>query len=100
MSADPGAYRYFAGLGGVVTPADTLDVVEATARAYEIRLLVLERAHIVDAFAPLYLGTEPLPPWLALVADGPASDSLPAFRIYAVCLSPADSRAVCQGAGP
>jgi len=100
MSADPGAYRYFAGLGGVVTPADTLDVVEATARAYEIRLLVLERAHIVDAFAPLYLETEPLPPWLALVADGPASDSLPAFRIYAVCLSPADSRAVCQGAGP
>jgi hypothetical protein len=95
MSADPGAYRYYAGLGGVVTPADPLAVIESTARAYEIRWLVLERAHIVDAFAPLYLGTAPLPAWLANVADGPIVDGLPASRVYAVCLDAADPRPAC-----
>lgn len=95
MSADPGAYRYYAGLGGVVTPADPLPVIERTARAYEIHWLVLERAHIVDAFAPLYLGTAPLPPWLSKVADGPLVDGLPASRVYAVCLDAADPRPAC-----
>lgn len=100
MSADPGAYRYYAGLGGIITPADPLDVVERALRAYDVRWLVLERAHIVDAFAPLYLGTETLPAWLRDVADGPLVDGLPRYRVYAVCLSPADPRPACPTAGP
>jgi hypothetical protein len=100
MSADPGAYRYYAGLGGIVTPADPLGIVERAMRAYGIRWLVLERAHIVDAFAPLYLETSPLPPWLGLVIDGPPADGLPAYRVYAVCLSPDDVRPACATERP
>jgi hypothetical protein len=95
MSADPGAYKYYSGLGGVVTPADPLDVAEQVARAYDIRWLVLERAHIVDAFIPLYLGTGPVPGWLAKAADAGGAE-LPAWRIYAVCVSAADARAMCH----
>ena len=106
MTADPGAYRYYAGLGGIVTPDDPLPVVESAARAYDIGWMVLERAHIVDSLAPVYLGTVPLPPWLVPVSDGPASThsgasgattpgALPAFRIFAVCLSPTDERSAC-----
>jgi hypothetical protein len=100
MSADPGAYRYYAGLGGVVTPADPIGVVEDVARAYDIRWLVLERAHIVDAFAPIYVGTPPQPDWLVGVAD--AGDApIPTWRVFAVCLSAQDQRSVCQHAtGP
>lgn len=100
MSADPGAYRYYAGLGGIVTPADPLDTVEAAAAAYDIRWLVLERAHIVDALAPVYLDTE-RPSWLAPVAEGPTVPSgatgaaLPSYRVFAVCLSGADPRPSC-----
>ena len=100
MSADPGAYRYYAGLGGIVTPTDPLDVVEQAMRAYGIRWLVLERAHIVDAFAPLYLETSPLPQWLSQVIDGPATEGLPVYRVYAVCLSANDARAACAARRP
>jgi hypothetical protein len=109
MTADPGAFRYYAGLGGIVTPADPLPVVETAARAYDISWLVLERAHIVDSLAPVYLGTVPLPPWLAPAGDGPLvidvggdtagnGAGLAAFRIFAVCLSLDDPRAACANA--
>jgi len=97
MSADPGAYRYYAGLGGVVTPADPIGVVEQVARAYDIRWLVLERAHIVDAFAPVYLGTPPMPAWLVPVADA-GDAAIPKWRLFAVCLSAQDTRQPCQHA--
>lgn len=100
MSADPGAYRYYSGLGGIITPADPLDVVERALRAYDVGWLVLERAHIVDAFAPLYLETSPLPPWLSDVAQDRGTPGLPRYRIYAVCLSSADPRAACAPGGP
>ncbi len=95
MSADPGAYRYYAGLGGIVTPTDPLDVAEHAMRGYEVRWLVLERAHIVDAFSRLYLGTDPLPVWLRSSANGPLVDGIPSYRIYAVCFSPDDARPAC-----
>ena len=97
MSADPGAYRYFTGLGGVVTPADPLDVIEQTARMYDIRWLVLERAHIVAAFGPVYVGSAPTPSWIATVANGPVDAGLPTWRLYAVCLSTDDPRPACRG---
>jgi hypothetical protein len=67
------------------------------ARAYDIRWLVLERAHIVDAFAPIYVGTPPQADWVVAVAD--AGDApIPAWRLFAVCLSAQDQRSVCQHA--
>jgi hypothetical protein len=117
MSADPGAYWYYTGLGGVVTPEDPLDTVESVARAYRIRWLVLEPAHIVDSLARLLAGAAPAPGWLVQVDEQPgtglagtepsaaggspsASGTIPLFRIYAVCLEAADSRPVCQAAHP
>lgn len=112
MSADAGGYRYFTGLGGVVTPEDPLPTVEAVARAYGIRWLVLERAHIVVSLAEVYRAPLPLPDWLVQVAEARGSAAspgagapvdqalLPAFRIYAVCLDPTDPRTACQATGP
>ena len=99
MSADPGAYHYLAGSPGIVTPNDGLDVVEGALRAYGARWLVLERAHLVPAMAPILLG-QTRPPWLstpiltsgrveASATGGPASDSV---VLYAVCLEPGDTR--------
>jgi NADH-quinone oxidoreductase subunit N len=87
-------------------------VVEAVARAYGIRWLVLEPAHIVVSLAEVYRGAVPLPDWLVQVAEASGSAAspgagapvdqalLPAFRLYAVCLDPADPRLACQTTGP
>jgi hypothetical protein len=92
MSADPGAYRYLAGRGGIVTPNDPLPVVEEALRAYGVRWLVLERDHIFPALQPFLLGGTP-PAWLSrpvLVVQGEPGP--PAAALYAVCLSPPDAR--------
>ncbi len=38
MSIDAAGFKYFTGRGGVVTPDDPLETIEAVARAYDIRL--------------------------------------------------------------
>jgi hypothetical protein len=81
-----------------VTPADPIDVIEQTARLYDIRWLVLERAHIVESMVPVYLGTQPIPSWLRPEAAGTAADPLPPWRLYAVCVDAADPRPACQSA--
>ena len=95
MSADPGAYRYLVGRGGVVTPDDPLAVIEQTARAYGIRWLALERNHIVPALAPVLTG-DLRPAWLSEAVEvyraAPATDGIPQAALYAVCLAPADVR--------
>lgn len=90
MSADAGAYRYLTGRGGIVTPDDPLPVIEGAARAYGIRWLVLERAHLVEALKPVLGGTV-RPAWLSrpiVSVGGP----LPRIALYAVCLETADAR--------
>jgi 4-amino-4-deoxy-L-arabinose transferase-like glycosyltransferase len=111
MSPDSGAYRYFAGRAGIVTPDDPLPVVEQALRAYDIRWLVLERDHVTEALAPVLTGRE-RPVWLSepvLVipatesdariaslpdASAPGNDTrrAPRAALYAVCLEPADAR--------
>jgi Dolichyl-phosphate-mannose-protein mannosyltransferase len=102
MSPDAGAYRFHAGRPGIVTPNDPLPVVEQALRSYDVRWLVLERAHLVPSLKPLLEGTEH-PAWLSrpvvvVPADEPASAAtgstapLPAAALYAVCLEPADQR--------
>jgi len=104
MSPDPGSYWYHWGLAGVLTPNDPLPVVEETLRRYDIRWLALERDHMLPSYEPLLRGAE-RPPWLsapvAIVPDngsaapGAASGAaagVPKAALYAVCLTPGDTR--------
>jgi hypothetical protein len=101
LSADPAGFSYFTGRGGVVTPNDSLDVVREVAAAYQIRWLVLERAHIVAPLTPV-LESLVRPSWLgqptyvipytgARTGDA-AVDGAPALAIYPICLSAGDTR--------
>ena len=100
MSPDPGAYAFLARHGGVVTPNDPLSVIEETLRAYDVRWLVLERAHLVPALAPLLSRREERPTWLSRpiasvpVATTPGSFGIPGLEagLYAVCFAPGDDR--------
>jgi 4-amino-4-deoxy-L-arabinose transferase-like glycosyltransferase len=93
MAADPGAYNYRFGRPGIVTPNDPLSVVEAAARAYGVRWLVLERAAIVPALQPVLRGEE-RPRWLSepLAVASVGADGIPTAALYAVCTMPADDR--------
>lgn len=110
MSPDPGAYAYYGGWRGIVTPEDPLAIIEDAARRYGVRWLALERAHMVRALAPILAG-EDRPAWLSepLVVtrspvepddDGAAPDDgrtprdEPETALFAVCLSADDLR--CQ----
>jgi len=92
MSPDAGAYRYHAGRAGIVTPDDPLPVVEAALRTYDIRWLVLERAHIVEPLMPVMKG-EVRPAWLSSpVFSLSSATPIPRAVLYAVCFQPADTR--------
>lgn len=104
MSPDPGAYNYYGGWRGIVTPEDPLPVIEEAARRYGVRWLALERAHMVEALAPVLTG-KVRPDWLSAPivvtrapvddgADGQRAEPGPATALFAVCLDPDDSR--CQ----
>jgi hypothetical protein len=107
MSPDPGAYHYYGGWWGIVTPEDPLPVIEEAARRYGVRWLALERSHMVEALAPVLSG-EVRPDWLSAPVmmtrepvdgepartDGAGGGLRPATALYAVCLSPDDTR--CQ----
>ncbi len=99
MSADPGAYWYRWGITGVPTSNDPLPVVEKAAALYGVRWLILEKEQLVPSLRPVLAGTEH-PSWLSkplAVVPATASDTgpdaaLPQAALYAVCLSPQDSR--------
>jgi Dolichyl-phosphate-mannose-protein mannosyltransferase len=94
MSGDSGAYEYLLDRAGIVSPDDPLPVIEEAARAYGIRWLSLEQAHIVKALAPVLLGQE-RPAWLSApvaTVAGTTTDGPPAAALYAVCLTPDDTR--------
>ncbi|CAN5817873.1 hypothetical protein BH18ACT7_BH18ACT7_21270 [soil metagenome] len=92
MSPDAGAYRYHAGRAGIVTPDDPLPVIEDALRTYDVRWLILERAHIVSSLVPVMKG-EVRPTWLsAPVFSLSSGEPIPRAALYAVCLEPADAR--------
>ena len=112
MSGDAGAYRYLSGHEGIVTPNDPLPIIEAAMRAYEVRWLILEKAAVVPALAPLLTG-ELRPAWLSQpvavvpgtqpsfianasltlgVPPPAAGPEVPAGVLFAVCLSDGDPR--------
>ena len=101
LSADPGGFEYFTGRGGVVTPNDSLEVIHQVAADYNIRWLVLERAHIVNPLAPV-LESKVRPAWIGdpiftVPYTGPttgdaAADAAPALVIYPICTRAGDLR--------
>lgn len=99
MTIDAGGFKYWTGRGGVVSPDDPLERIEAVARGYDIRWLVLERRAIVEALRPI-LGDDRRPAWI-----GPAvytlpsdeADGIPTLALYPVCMTPADTRCAVAG---
>jgi hypothetical protein len=102
LSADPAGFKYFTGRGGVVTPNDSLEVIHQVAVDYDIRWLVLERAHLVDPMIPVIEGTA-RPAWIGRAIPGsvpylgrktgdPAVDGAPALAVYPVCTRAGDTR--------
>lgn len=96
LSIDAAGMKYFTGRPGVVTPDDPIETIEAVARAYEIRWLVLERDDTARALAPVLLG-ESRPAWIGEAAfTVPSPDGgAPKLALYPVCTTEVDSR--CEG---
>jgi hypothetical protein len=101
LSADPAGFKYFTDRGGVVTPNDSLEVIHAVAADYDIRWLVLERAHIVEPMVPV-IESKSRPDWIGapiftVPYTGPksgdaAADGAPALVVYPVCTRAGDAR--------
>ncbi len=71
LSIDAAGFKYWTGRPGVVTPDDPIETIEAVARAYEIRWLILERDDAAQALGPVLKGDVD-PAWI-----GPATFSVP-----------------------
>ena len=92
MSIDASGYRYWTGRGGVVLVNDPLATVEAVARAYDIRWLILEPGDSVPAAAEILLDDK-RPAWV-----GAAITTRDDVSVYPVCLEASDPRCA-PGAG-
>jgi hypothetical protein len=97
LSIDAAGMTYWTGRPGVVTPDDPLDTVEAVAKAYGTRWLVLERDSAASALAPVLEGTM-RPTWIGtpIFAVPSPEGGLPRLALYPVCTSSGDDR--CGGA--
>ncbi len=92
MSIDASGTRYWTGHGGVVLVNDPIDTVEAVARAYDIRWLVLETADGVPATGEILVNGR-RPPWVG----APVMDTGD-VAVYPVCTRAGDDR--CTDDGP
>ena len=103
LSIDAGGIHYWTGHPGVVTPNDPIGTVEAVARAYGMRWLVLERGSVAESLAPVLEGAV-RPAWIgAPVFTIPAAEGgAPRLALYPVCTAPGDDRcgAGAAGGGP
>ncbi|HEX8940155.1 MAG TPA: glycosyltransferase family 39 protein [Candidatus Limnocylindrales bacterium] len=103
MTADAAGFKYFTGHPGVVTPSDPLPVIETAARDYDVRWLVLERAHIVPGLDGVLKGTA-RPAWVGPdvysihLPDSP-NDGYPDIAVFPVCWSSADTRCAASARG-
>lgn len=92
MTIDAAGFKYWTGRPGVVSPDDPIETIEAVARAYDIRWLVIERDDAAEALGPVLKG-EIHPAWIGAplftINDG---DPLPRLQLYAVCTAPGDTR--------
>lgn len=86
MSIDASGYRYWTGHPGVVLVNDPLDTVQAVARAYDIRWLVLEKADSVPAAVAILVDGQ-RPGWV-----GPPILARDDVSVYPVCIAAGDPR--------
>ena len=93
MTIDAAGFKYFTGRGGVVTPDDPIETIEAVARAYGPRWLIIERNDAARALGPVLLG-ESRPAWIgAPVFSVPSADGgAPRLALYPVCILEGDAR--------
>ncbi len=93
LTIDAAGFKYWTGRPGVVTPNDPLQTIEAVARAYDTRWLVLERDSLASALAPVLKG-DSRPSWIGRpVFSVPAADAgPPRLALYPVCLAADDAR--------
>jgi hypothetical protein len=93
LSIDAAGMKYFTGRPGVVTPDDPIETIEAVARAYNTRWLVLERDDAARALAPFLLG-ESRPAWIGepIFAVPSADGGAPRLALYPVCTTVTDDR--------
>jgi len=93
LTIDAAGWNYWTGRPGVVTPDDPLETIEAVARAYETRWLIVERDDVARALASILQGG-PRPTWIGpptyeiAAADG----GTPRLALYPVCTAPGDAR--------
>lgn len=94
LSIDSAGMKYWTGRPGAVTPDDPIDTIEAVARAYGTRWLVLERDAAARALAPVLVGQGARPAWIgAPVFSIPAAEGgAPRLALYPVCTVPGDTR--------
>jgi 4-amino-4-deoxy-L-arabinose transferase-like glycosyltransferase len=93
FSIDAAGMKYWTGRGGIVTPDDPIETIEAVARAYHPRWLVIEKNDAALALAPILLG-QTRPTWIgppAFIVPAP-DGGLPALALYPVCTEPGDDR--------
>ncbi|HSS35244.1 MAG TPA: hypothetical protein VLR93_03135, partial [Patescibacteria group bacterium] len=64
MSLDTGGVKYWTGHPGVVAPADPIATIQAVAKAYDARWLLVERRDTVTALAPLLEAAGAHPAWI------------------------------------
>jgi hypothetical protein len=93
FTIDAAGFKYWTGRGGIVTPDDPLGTLEAVARAYRPRWLVIERNDAAGALGPVLRG-ESRPSWIGgpvFVVQAP-NGGLPLLALYPICLEAADDR--------
>jgi hypothetical protein len=95
LSIDAAGFKYWTGHPGVVTPNDPIETIEAVARAYDTRWLVVERRDAADAMGPVLAGSRPS--WIGPpVFTVPSADGgLPALALFPVCTAAGERR--CSG---
>ena len=94
LSIDAAGMKYFTDHPGVVTPDDPIDAVEAVARAYDTRWLVLERDDVVRSLAPVLTGGA-RPTWIGpavFTVPSGSGDATPRLALYPVCTTAGDTR--------
>ena len=96
MSIDAAGIKYWTGHPGVVSPDDPIETIEAVARAYGIRWLVIERGDAARALGPVLAG-EARPAWIGppIFEVTSVDGGLPRLALFPVCTTP-DPRCAAQ----
>ena len=98
LSIDAAGFKYWTGRPGVVTPDDPIETIEAVARAYDTRWLIVEKDDAARALGPLLKG-ELSVPWIGppVFSVPDRAGGLPRLVLYPVCTTAGDTRCGAPG---